>query len=435
MELIQSMLKNNPCYRAGKKIKVQGLMLHSVGCPQPNAEVFIRQWDNSAGSRACVHAFIDGKTGKVYQTLPWDHRAWHCGGAANNTHIGVEMCEPSCIRYAGGSSFSCTDLEAAMEVVERTYDTAVELFAFLCKQYGLNPLQDGVIISHKEGHDRGLASGHGDPEHLWKGLCCEYSMQTFRQAVAHALGQQPQKVPESAKTASSSHVGAGDTVTLRADAVYYNRKSIPAWVKNDKWIVKSVNGDRAVIDKNVAGTASINSPIHRSYLIGAGGAAAKTAGWTVYASPNPPQEAGTMAVSERCVELVAKYEGCRLNAYKCPAGVWTIGYGHTAGVKPGDTLPSQERAKALLKEDLAKYAASVNYCVKKGMIRFSLNQNQFDALTSFCYNCGAGNLQKLVQGRNAAEVAAHLPAYNKGGGRVLPGLVKRREEEKALFLN
>lgn len=138
---------------------------------------------------------------------------------------------------------------------------------------------------------------------------------------------------------------------------------------------------------------------------------------------------------EAAVELIAKYEGCRLEAYRCPAGVWTIGYGHTAGVKQGDTLPSEERAKALLKEDLAKYGNSVNKCVRDGSISFPLNQNQFDALTSFCYNCGAGNLKKLVTGRDAAAVAAKIPAYNKGGGKVLPGLVRRREEEKNLFLS
>lgn len=133
--------------------------------------------------------------------------------------------------------------------------------------------------------------------------------------------------------------------------------------------------------------------------------------------------------------MVEKYERCSLEAYKCPAGVWTIGYGHTTGVKQGDTLPSKESAKALLREDLAKYAASVNKCVEKGMITFPLNQNQFDALTSFCYNCGAGNLQKLVSGRNAAEVADKLLLYNKGDGKVLAGLTRRREEERALFLS
>ncbi|MBD5444999.1 MAG: lysozyme [Lachnospiraceae bacterium] len=142
-----------------------------------------------------------------------------------------------------------------------------------------------------------------------------------------------------------------------------------------------------------------------------------------------------MSISDKGVELIAKYEGCRLEAYKCPAGIWTIGYGHTAGVQPGQTLPSKEAAKALLKEDLKKYGGHVNSCVKNGHISFPLNQNQFDALTSFCYNCGSGTLQKLVSGRDAATVAEKLLLYNKGGGKVLPGLVKRREEERALFIS
>lgn len=143
---------------------------------------------------------------------------------------------------------------------------------------------------------------------------------------------------------------------------------------------------------------------------------------------------GGMQISQRGVELVAKYEGCRLEAYKCPAGVWTIGYSHTAGVTPGQKLPSKEYAMELLRVDLEKYGNSVNDLAKKGIITFPLTQNQFDALTSFCYSCGAGNLQKLVAGRNPSQVAEKFMAYTKGGGKVLPGLVRRREEERALFL-
>lgn len=242
-------------------------------------------------------------------------------------------------------------------------------------------------------------------------------------------------------------VKAGDVVSLAPNAVYYTGKAMPDWVLSDKWIVKSVSGDRAVIDKNISNTRAICSPVNTAYLtvvteapvqnavVSATVAAPQQAVTSTSVATEPPKSTGAMAISERGVELVAKYEGCRLQAYKCPAGVWTIGYGHTAGVQPGDTLPSQERAKALLKEDLAKYAASVNNCVKKGLIIFPLNQNRFDALTSFCYNCGAGSLQKLVKGRNATEVADKLLAYNKGGGRVLAGLTKRREEERALFLS
>lgn len=187
MKIIQSIMTKNPCYKLGKKIKVKGLMLHSVGCPQPKAKAFIDNWNNEDYDRACVHGFIDGNSGDIYQTLPWDHRGWHAGGSANDTHIGVEMCEPACIKYTSGSSFTCSDVATAKAVVKRTYNAAVELFAFLCKEFDLDPLADGVIVSHKEGHKRGISSNHGDPEHLWTGLGMGYTMNGFRQDVKEAM--------------------------------------------------------------------------------------------------------------------------------------------------------------------------------------------------------------------------------------------------------
>ena len=186
MNLIKSILTNNSCYKTGSKIKVQGLMLHSVGCSQPSASVFVKNWNNPT-IQACVHGFIDANTGDVYQTLPWEHRGWHGGGTSNNTHIGVEMCEPNCITYTKGASFQCSDVARAKEMVERTYKSAVELFAHLCNEYGLNPLADGVIISHSEGYKRGVSSNHADPEHLWKGLNLPYTMDSFRQDVKSAM--------------------------------------------------------------------------------------------------------------------------------------------------------------------------------------------------------------------------------------------------------
>ena len=188
MKLVESILTKNPCYKAGKKITVKGLMLHSVGCPQPKASVFINNWNRADYNSACVHGFIDGNDGTVYQTLPWNHRGWHAGGSANNTHIGVEMCEPACIKYTGGSSFTCSDRDAARTSVKKTYEAAVELFAMLCRQYGLDPLADGVIISHREGCARGVASNHADPEHLWNGLRMGYTMDGFRRDVNAAMG-------------------------------------------------------------------------------------------------------------------------------------------------------------------------------------------------------------------------------------------------------
>ena len=192
MRLVESILTRNPCYTAGRKITVKGLMLHSVGCPQPKASVFINSWDSPVHGSSCVHGFIDGNDGTAYQTLPWNHRGWHCGsgnkGSGNNTHIGVEMCEPACIKYTAGSNFICSNLAEARAVAERTYKTAVELFAMLCQKYSLDPLADGVIISHKEGHSRGISSNHGDPEHLWAQLGMGYTMDSFRKAVKAAVG-------------------------------------------------------------------------------------------------------------------------------------------------------------------------------------------------------------------------------------------------------
>lgn len=187
MNIIESILTKNPCYTAGRKITVKGLMIHSVGCPQPNASVFVKNWNSTSYDRACVHGFIDAKTGDVHQTLPWDYRGWHGGGSSNNTHIGVEMCEPDCIKYTGGSSFTCSDPTRAKEMVSRTYNSAVELFAFLCKKFNLDPMKNGVVISHKEGHKLGVASNHGDPEHLWSQLGLPYTMDTFRQAVRDCM--------------------------------------------------------------------------------------------------------------------------------------------------------------------------------------------------------------------------------------------------------
>ena len=193
MKIVENILIQNPCYQTGRKITVKGLMLHSVGCPQPSASVFIKQWNQANYRSACVHAFIDANDGMVHQTLPWNYRGWHCGGSANNTHIGVEMCEPSCIRYTAGSNFTCSNLTMAKVVVKRTYEAAVELFAYLCKKYNLDPAAEGVIISHKEGSIRGIASNHGDPEHLWEQLGMGYTMDGFRREVAAALSGLAQK--------------------------------------------------------------------------------------------------------------------------------------------------------------------------------------------------------------------------------------------------
>ena len=136
-------------------------------------------------------------------------------------------------------------------------------------------------------------------------------------------------------------------------------------------------------------------------------------------------------IGQAGLALIKQYEGCRLAAYRCAAGVWTIGYGHTAGVHSGMTI-TQARADAYLQQDIAKFEGYVNNPAYVPITE-QLNQNQFDALVSFAFNLGAGNLRKLCKGRTAAQIARAMPSYNKAVGKVLAGLTRRRKAEQALF--
>ncbi|WP_340388521.1 lysozyme [Paenibacillus sp. FSL E2-0151] len=141
-----------------------------------------------------------------------------------------------------------------------------------------------------------------------------------------------------------------------------------------------------------------------------------------------------LKVSKAGIDLIKSFEGCKLTAYK-PVSTetyWTIGWGHYgADVKKGMTI-TQAQADAMLVTDLVKYEAYVNNS-SYVPVTDKLNQNQFDALTSFCYNCGAGNLKQLCNGRTVAQIAANITKYNKAGGNVLNGLVRRRQAELDLF--
>lgn len=136
-----------------------------------------------------------------------------------------------------------------------------------------------------------------------------------------------------------------------------------------------------------------------------------------------------MKTGQAGIDLIKKFEGCRLTAYKCPAGVWTIGYGHTAGVKPGDKITVLQ-AEEMLKSDLASYEKKVDKYTNK----YRWNQNEFDALVSFAYNIGSIDQLTANGTRDRKTIAEKFVLYNKAGGKVLSGLTKRRMEEKALFI-
>lgn len=141
-----------------------------------------------------------------------------------------------------------------------------------------------------------------------------------------------------------------------------------------------------------------------------------------------------MKINDEGLNLVKSFEGFHLTAYKCPAGVWTIGYGHT-GTVDGKAICegmkiTEAKATELLKQDMKKFENAVT----NAALTFEPNENQFSALVSFAFNCGAGNLKTLVKGRSAAVVAEKMLLYNKANGKVLNGLTRRREAERELFL-
>lgn len=168
MNLRKCLLTSNNCYKAAQKITPKGIMWHSTGADNPNLRRYVQPDDGLLGTNSngnhwnvskpggyevCVHAFIgklaDGSIA-TYQTLPWDYNGWHCGGSANSSYIGFEICE---------------DGLADKSYFDRVYREAVEFSAYLCRLYGLNPLSGDTVIDHSTGYKLGMASNHNDVMH------------------------------------------------------------------------------------------------------------------------------------------------------------------------------------------------------------------------------------------------------------------------------
>jgi hypothetical protein len=243
MEIVQAYATKNRCYQVAAPLTPRGLMLHSIGCPQPNAAVLARYYNQyqPGGQSVCVHGFIQ-RDGTYYQTLPYNLRAWHCGGAANATHIGIEMTEPASIAYTGGASWRDLDPAATEAHVRGTYAAAVELFAQLCTQFALNPLEDGVIISHAEGAARGIASAHADPTHLWRAF--GLTMDGFRANVA-------------AKMAAGKDTEEDDMV--RYDSI----DDVPGWAREETQRLI----DRGVLAGTIGGKLDLSLDMLRTMIV------------------------------------------------------------------------------------------------------------------------------------------------------------------------
>lgn len=196
MNLKQCMLTKNDCYKANANLQDSryaifrergplGVMVHSTGANNPNLRRYVQPDDgilgynangnswNRSGVEACVHAFIGlDKNGKVatYQTLPWNYRGWHCGRDANNTHVAFEICEDDLMDRT---------------YFEAVYKEAVDLTAHICELFDLDPMDEGVVISHAEGAKLGIASNHSDVGHWWS--IHGVTMDDFRADVAETI--------------------------------------------------------------------------------------------------------------------------------------------------------------------------------------------------------------------------------------------------------
>lgn len=299
MKLTTQYMTKNDCYKAGRKITPKAIMVHSTATPGVMAAEWYSRWNKSYAAReintqVCVHAFVDDKD--VFQYLPWDHRGWHAGGKANNTHIGFEICEPAGFKYAGGSTMVGYDVQANQEYFLKAYNNAVELCVMLCKEYGLT---EKDIICHSEGYRKGIASNHGDVMHWFPKH--GKSMDTLREDVKKALSPAPSQgneyivqrgdtlsaiagkysttveilvrlnnianpniisvgqklavpvnssAPVQTETPNAT-IDAGTKVRITGDT-YATGQLIPSWVKSEVYTVQQISGDRVLLKEIVS---------------------------------------------------------------------------------------------------------------------------------------------------------------------------------------
>lgn len=237
MNLRKQYLTDNECYQIGEKMIPKGIMIHSTGANNPNISRYVQPDDgklginkygnhwNQSSIEVCVHGFI-GKdaSGNIctYQTLPWNYVGWHCGsgvnGSGNRSYIGIEICE---------------DDLSNKNYFEAIYKEAIEVSAYLCELYNLNPLGENVIICHQDGYKLGIASNHIDIYHWFSKY--GVTMQKMRQDIAKQI-----------KTQSKLQVG--QKVYLSDNAQYYvTGERIPDWVKNKSYTIMEIGNDKILL--------------------------------------------------------------------------------------------------------------------------------------------------------------------------------------------
>lgn len=287
------MQTQSTCYKGTSKMKPLGVLWHSTGANNSSLKRYVQpsdirpaedtyskvEWlnllgknqynndwnhvDVRAGLNAWIGKLVDGTVTSV-QAMPWDYKPWGCGagdrGSCNNGWMQFEICE---------------DNLNNKNYFEAVYKEACELTAYYCKMYNLDPkgtvqfngVTVPVILCHYDSCLLGLGSNHGDVYHWFKKY--NKTMEDVRNDVAKLMELESEVKPEVKPEAPKSEakgLAVGDVVSIANNATYYGGQAIPDWVKNQRWIVLDIQGDRIVIDKSENGKHSIMSPIHKKHL-------------------------------------------------------------------------------------------------------------------------------------------------------------------------
>ncbi len=271
MEILQSHAVKNLCYIAAQKMMPKGIVVHSTGANNPNLKRYVdcpeqlgvnrygNHWNTSkpGGRKVCVHAFIGydkDKTVRVAEILPLDICCWGVGKGSK----GSFNYDPAYIQFE-----ICEDGLHNEIYYRKVFELAAEYCAYLCRKYNLSVEN---IVSHKEAHEKGYGSNHGDPEH-WMKIYNE-NMDDFRQKVSVLLaGTMPKTETGECTEVSAKPFCDGDLVSIAGDATYFDGTPIPDWVKAQRWYIAGEPAEsRAVINENESCTHAIRSPIHTKYL-------------------------------------------------------------------------------------------------------------------------------------------------------------------------
>ena len=287
MNLIQCLQRNSRCYKNTSTGIPVGILWHDTGAGNPELRRYVQpmksdsnyesmialfgknQYNNdwnhievSAGLNAWIGKLANGKIATV-QSMPWNYKPWGCASG----NIG------SCNGLSDGRFWIqfeiCDDFYKDESYFNAVYKEACELTAYLCKMYNINPKGSisykgtniPTILCHQDAYRLGMGSNHSDIYDWFNKF--GKTMADVRNDVAALVNEQP--LPES--QTNNYNFKVGDLVGLTSDALYYTGKKIPTWVKNTKWYVKDISGDRVVIDKSDDGKFAINSPVDAKYIV------------------------------------------------------------------------------------------------------------------------------------------------------------------------